>query len=368
MAKNLSLNAASIAKQDEFYTSFDDIQLEVNHYVKHFENKTVLCNCDDPFESQFCFFFLLNFNYLKLKRLICTSYSSSPIISEQLLLFDEEERPVKRGCGYVIDITEPIPMANGVELSQQDVETFLKSSKRCVKKLKGDGDFRSEECIEYLKQADIVVTNPPFSLFREYVAQLMEYNKKFLIIGNLNAITYKEIFPLIMNNRLWLGVKSGNMAFQVPDTYEERITRFCVDDEGRQSVKVGGVSWFTNLDHNKRHEKLELHMHYYGNEEHYPKYDNFDAINVNKISEIPLDYFEINGDKTLTKKDADIQFFTKQNRTCSGLIGVPILFLDKYNPDQFIIVGNEYTFNIEGGRGYVNKKRMYSRIFIKHKV
>jgi len=392
MKKNDNLNVAKKQKRDEFYTSFDDIQLEVNHYERHFENKTVLCNCDDPFESQFCFFFLLNFNYLKLKRLICTSYSSSPIISEQLLLFDEEEQPLKRGCGYVIDITEPIAMENGEGVSEQDVQRLLKSKKRGVKKLKGDGDFRSEECIEYLKQADIVVTNPPFSLFREYVAQLMEYKKKFLIIGNLNAITYKEVFPLIKDNEMWFGCgfTSGNAYFKmIKDDIREYSSSFY--DKSTGLVKFGNVRWFTNLDHNKRHEKLELYMHYYGNEEHYPKYDNFDAINVNKVAEIPLDYFEINGNKALTKEEGEVQLFTEQNRTeqnrteqnrteqnrteqnrtCSGLIGVPISFLDKYNPDQFIIAGLDRYIpgNPKYGRRFtINGRETYARIIIKRKV
>ena len=196
MTKNTSLRSANKAKNDEFYTQYEDIQFELNNYTEHFKDKTVLCNCDDPFESNFCKFFLRNFNYLGLKRLICTSYVSSTIIGTQMTLFDYLDEPVQKGNGYVMDITE-MPMANGRGVSDDDIEKLLKSKKRGVKKLTGDGDFRSNECIEYLKQADIVVTNPPFSLFREYVTLLMKYNKKFLIIGNVNAITYKEIFPLI---------------------------------------------------------------------------------------------------------------------------------------------------------------------------
>ena len=228
MANNASLHAAGVAKQDEFYTQYDDIQNELNHYEKHFEGKTVLCNCDDPFESNFCKFFLWNFNYLKLTRLICTSYSTSSVVGQQLSLFDEMDAPVERGSGYVMDIHE-VPMANGRGVSDADIDVLLHSKKRGVKKLKGDGDFRSDECIKYLKQADIVVTNPPFSMFREYVAQLIEFDKKFLIIGNQNAITYKEIFPLIQHNKMWLGWKFGDMAFRVPDYYEPRATRFWVD-------------------------------------------------------------------------------------------------------------------------------------------
>ena len=173
---NDDLRAANKAKKDEFYTSYDDIQTEMNNYDDLFSGKTVLCNCDDPFESNFCKFFLKNFNYLKLKRLICTSYVSSPIVGTQMTIFDYMDEPVKRGHGYVMDISE-VPMANGRGVSDDDIEKLLKSKKRGVKKLEGDGDFRSDECIEYLKQADIVVTNPPFSLFREYVALLTEYDK-----------------------------------------------------------------------------------------------------------------------------------------------------------------------------------------------
>lgn len=321
MAKNSSLNAANKAKQDEFYTQYADIQNEINHYEKHFDNKTVLCNCDDPFESNFCKFFLRNFNYLGLKRLICTSYSTSPFIGEQFTICDEFDEPLSSGKGYVMDISE-VPMANGRGVTDDDINALLTSKKRGVKRLKGNGDFRSEECIDYLKQADIVVTNPPFSLFREYVALLMKYEKKFLIIGNQNNVTYKEIFPLIQQNKLWLGWKYGDMSFRVPDYYEPRSTRFWIDDEGHRWRSFGTICWYTNLDHDKRHEPLILYCHYYGNESDYPKYDNYDAINVNKVSEIPCDYFEN--------------------------MAVPITYIDKHNPEQFeIIDANEIRTNDE---------------------
>ena len=308
MAKNENLHKAKDAKKDEFYTQYEDIQNELNHYEQHFKGKTVLCNCDDPFESNFCKFFLRNFNYLGLKRLICTSYSTSPVIGQQLTLFDWMDEPVVQGTGYVMDIRE-VPMANGRGVSDADIDALLKSKKRGVKKLKGDGDFRSEECIEYLKQSDIVVTNPPFSLFREYVAQLMEYGKKFLIIGNKNAITYKEIFPLIKDNQMWVGYRgfSGGMWFY--SDYEGRTEKIV---DGEKLINVPSI-WFTNLDHNKRHEELILYKHYYGNEEEYPRYANYDAIEVSKVSDIPCDYYEE--------------------------IGVPITYLDKHNPDQFEIIG-----------------------------
>lgn len=348
MAKNTNLSKARDAKKDEFYTTFDDIQEEINHYEDKFKGKTVLCNCDDPYESKFCKFFLLNFNWLGLKRLICTSYSSSPVVNTQISLFDDEDEPVVKGNGYVMDITH-IPMSNGRGVSENDINALLKSKKRGVKKLKGDGDFRSAECIEYLKQADIVVTNPPFSLFREYVAQLMEYDKKFLIIGNQNAITYKEIFPLIRDNKMWLGNGfRGNVGF-FSSPYEDRA-KASQHKEGL--IRISGVMWFTNLDLKKRHEDLILVKRYYGNEEAYPKYDNYDAINVNKTVEIPMDY--------------------------DGVMGVPITFMDKYNPEQFEIIGATES----EGKGFsmglwdeasgvaqplVNGKRLYKRIFIRKK-
>ena len=314
MAKNENLHKAKDAKKDEFYTQYEDIQNELNHYEQHFKGKTVLCNCDDPFESNFCKFFLRNFNYLGLKRLICTSYSTSPVIGQQLTLFDWMDEPVVQGNGYVMDIRE-VPMANGRGVSDSDIDALLKSKKRGVKKLKGDGDFRSEECIEYLKQADIVVTNPPFSLFREYVAQLMTYQKNFLIIGNVNAITYKEIFPLIKDDKLWLGasIHSGDRKFYVPDNYPLHAAGCGVDKNGRKYIRVKGVRWFTNLDYATRHEELVLYKRYYGNEEEYPHYANYNAIEVSKVSDIPCDYYEE--------------------------IGVPITYLDKHNPDQFEIIG-----------------------------
>ena len=355
MAKNENLHRAKDAKKDEFYTQYEDIQNELNHYEQHFKGKTVLCNCDDPFESNFCKFFLRNFNYLGLKRLICTSYSTSPVIGQQLTLFDWMDEPVVQGNGYVMDIHE-VPMANGRGVSDADIDALLNSKRRGVKKLKGDGDFRSEECIEYLKQADIVVTNPPFSLFREYVAQLMAYQKNFLIIGNVNAITYKEIFPLIKENKLWLGasIHSGDRKFYVPDDYPLQAAGCGMDANGRKYIRVKGVRWFTNLDYAMRHEELVLYKRYYSNEKDYPKYDNYDAINVGKTADIPCDYPEI--------------------------MGVPITFLDKYNPEQFEIVGradaniaNENCayhldgFKDKGGAPLVKGKFVYKRILIKRK-
>lgn len=304
-SKNAALHAANRAKKDEFYTQMTDIAKELVHYREFFARKTVLCNCDDPYESNFFKYFALNFQSLKLKKLIATCYDSSPVAGEQLSLF-RERHP------YSIEITE-IPDADGngaIDLS--DVEFLLKNRENVLRKLKS-GDFRSEECIKLLKEADVVVTNPPFSLFREYVAQLVKYDKKFLIIGNINAVTYKEIFPLIMQNKLWMGqsIHSGDREFRVPNDYPLNAAGYRIDEQGRNYIRVKGVRWFTNIDYDARHEELILYKKYSPVE--YPKYDNYDAINVDKTSDIPCDYFED--------------------------MGVPITFLDKFNPEQFEILG-----------------------------
>lgn len=317
MARNTTLNAAKKAEHDEYYTRYEDIQAELNHYEEHFKGKTVLCNCDDPFESNFCKFFLKNFNYLGLKRLICTSYISSPVIGTQMSLWDLFDEPVQRGNGYVMDISE-VPMANGRGVSDDDIEKLLKSKKRGVKKLEGDGDFRSDECIEYLKQADIVVTNPPFSLLIDYFLQLFEYDKKFLIVGNPNAIHYKEIFPYIKNNKIWIGYKSmsDDMLFDVNEEFAQWLVANKKKGSGYKIVDgvIKGRAqaiWFTNLDIKKRHEKMILYKKY--TEEDYLHYTNFDGIDVNEVTDIPCDYF--------------------------GYMGVPDSFMNSYNPEQFEICG-----------------------------
>ncbi|NMV53051.1 modification methylase [Lactobacillus reuteri] len=356
MAKNKSLSRAAKAKQDEFYTTYDSIQSEINYFSNGtFKNKVVLCNCDDPFESNFTRFFLRNFNYLGLKRLICTSYAGSKITGTQLSLFDDYNEPVTGDRGYVLDVYY-VPMANGRGVNDNDISALL-HMKGVVNRLKGNGDYQSNECIKYLKQADIVVTNPPFSKFRPYVKQLMDYKKKFLIIGSQNAITYKEIFPLLMNNQMWLGMPfpHGNAYFIVPEGYDtSRFAKGVYDPETRR-VKFRNVLWFTNLDYEERHEDLILYKHYLPNE--YPKYDNYDAINVDKAADIPMDY--------------------------PGVMGVPISFLNKLSVDQFKIeglaAGNsratklygsvKYTENEldRGGCGVVNNKRKYARILIRNK-
>lgn len=312
---NKTLQAARKEKNDEFYTQLADIENELKHYRQHFEGKTVLCNCDDPYESNFFKYFAMNFNFLKLKKLIATCYDSSPIAFTQLSLFDGgKEIPNGSRKAYRIELTEVKDYNGDGAIDLADVEYMLRYGDNPPKKLNGNGDFRSEECLKLLKQADIVVTNPPFSLFREYVAKLIEYDKKFIIIGNQNAITYKEIFPLLKDNKMWLGYNSGAQIFRVPTTIE-RKNLFVRD--GVTYAKFGNICWYTNLEQPKRHELLPLYKKY--TPEEYPKYDNYDAIEVSKVAEIPCDYVS--------------------SENCNGIMGVPITFLDKYNPDQFEIVG-----------------------------
>ena len=312
------MSAAIKAKNDEFYTLLTDIEKEMRHYRKHFKDKTVLCNCDDPFESNFFKYFVLNFNRLGLKKLIATCYATSPIAGQQLSLFDvvggedeQRNKPYKAVVTKVYDTTGD----GGVDMF--DVAELFKNHENELVELEGNGDFRSEECLALLDEADIVVTNPPFSLFREYVATLMEHEKKFIIIGNSNAITYKEVFPLIMQDRLWLGVTrsgTGSMWFRIMDDFPVKSGQKV--ENGVRYQTIGNSAWFTNLDVKKRHEELILVKRY--SPEEYPRYDNYDAIEVSKIVDIPLDY--------------------------AGVMGVPITFLGKYNPDQFEIVGITKTW------------------------
>lgn len=316
MAKNANANlgAAKTAKKDEFYTQLTDIEKEMRYYRKHFKGKTVLCNCDDPFESNFFKYFVLNFNRLGLKKLIATCYSTSPIAGQQLSLFDvvggdEEQRnkPYKAVVTKVYDVTGD----GGVDMF--DVAELFKTHENELVELEGDGDFRSEECLALLDEADIVVTNPPFSLFREYVSVLMEHEKHFIIIGNVNAITYKEFFPLLKENKVWIGasIHSGDRKFYVPDDYPLNAAGCGIDEDGRRFIRVKGVRWYTNLDLKQRHEEMILVKRY--DPKTYPHFDNYDAINVDKTADIPCDY--------------------------DGIMGVPITFLDRYSPDQFEIVG-----------------------------
>lgn len=326
--KNELLHKAGKHKKDEFYTQLSDIERELKHYKNHLKGKVVYCNCDDPRVSNFFHYFSYNFEKLGLKKLIATCYKN-----QNMDLFSQNNSEQAIYLEYVGDKNKnsiPDPKEIG------------------IKPLKGDGDFRSKECIELLKQADIVVTNPPFSLFREYVAQLIEYDKKFIIIGHQNAISYREIFKLIMDNKLWLGYGfNRNMAHFINPNYED----YAADADHKEGmIRVSGVVWFTNLDIQKRHEDLILYKTYRGNESEYPKYDYYDAINVDKTKDIPMDY--------------------------KGQIGVPITFIDKYNPDQFEIIDGIGRYSMLTGptektKGtYLTKvdgKPKYARIVIKNK-
>ena len=318
-ATNKLLQKAKKSKSDEFYTQLSDIESELQHYKSHFKNKVVYCNCDDPRISNFFHYFALNFKELGLKKIIASCYKEQ---TRDLFNTQEDEN----GFFYEYTGTEgekKIP-------SSTDITYF-----------KGDGDFRSAESIELLKQSDIVVTNPPFSLFRDYVAQLVNYDKQFLIIGNVNAITYKEIFKLIKGNKAWLGINLGRgvSGFIVPDHYELYGTEARIDDAGNRIVSPNNCLWLTNLDTSKRHEDIELTKKYFGNEDEYPKYDNYDGINVNKTQDIPMDY--------------------------NGYMGVPITFLHKFNPDQFEII--KFRKGNDEKDLSINGKCPYFRIIVKNK-
>ena len=321
---NTNLKTAKKNKNDEFYTLMEDIEKEMRYYKDFFKGKVVYCNCDDARESNFFKYFSLNFEFLGLKKLITTGYKADG--KGVVLVYEGDKNGNRR-----VDNEEII-----------------------VNELNGDGDFRSEECIEYLKQADVVVTNPPFSLFRQYVKQLMDYGKKFIIIGNQNAIICKEIFPYIKNNQLWLGMSmnGSNRWFVAPDSYEvkENAAGYKLDEKGRKMFFVNGVTWFTNIENKRRNEKLDLYKRY--SFEDYPKYENFDAIYVNRVDEIPIDY--------------------------DGVMGVPITFLYKYNPKQFEILDlinrymifdyfgvNEEVRKKHSHCANVNGKSTYARILIK---
>lgn len=332
---NKNLNAAKVAKKDEFYTQLSDIERELQHYWQHFKGKTILCNCDDPYESNFFKYFALRFNQLGLKKLICTCYNGSPVQGKELILhfdgFDDEPTKV----AYKVEITEVKDINGDGAVDLSDVRYLLQNDKNVMSVLE-TGDFRSRECIELLQEADVVVTNPPFSLFREYIGQLMEYNKKFIIIGNMNSVTYKDVFPLIKNNRIWYGpsITGGDRKFNVPNDYPLSAATCGIDDEGKCYIRVKGVRWFTNLDHKKRHEEFDFICHY--SEEEYPKYDNYNMVKVSRTQDIPCDY--------------------------DGIMGVPISFLDKYNPEQFEIIGltgNDPELEKYRVRGYTKYDRPY---------
>ncbi len=341
-----ALTNARSAKQDEFYTQYVDIQKEVEAYLEFdantFRDKVVYCNCDDPFESNFFKFFAANFNRLGLRKLISTSYNGSNIAGVQLTLeeYAQGAKDAPKPSAIALEIDEVIDLNGDGATGIDDVRLFLERNPHSRKRLVEGGDFRSAECVELLKTADIVVTNPPFSLFREHVAQLVAHQKKFLIIGNFNAVTYKEVFPLIMANEIWLGetIHSGDREFRVPDSYPLDAAGFRIDDDGNRFIRVKGVRWFTNLDHGRRHEPLSLmtmadNLRFNSSLKDgsgYKKYDNYDAIEVGSYKSIPADY--------------------------NGVMGVPITFLDKYNPDQFEILGTLESSD----RNNVYRTRWYS--------
>lgn len=330
------LRTAQGNKKDEFYTQLEDIEKELRHYRNHFEGKTVFCNCDDPFESNFFKYFAMNFNFLKLKKLICTCYAGSPISHTELNdlpIFNQNDSKEEK-MPYMIQINEVSDQNGDGAVDMSDVETLLRNDRNLLTILDGDGDFRSEESIEWLKEADIVVTNPPFSLFREYIAQLMNYEKKFIILSNQNALTYKEFFPLIKDNKVWVGYGFNmSLIFRSPYKNELESNRSFVRSKGYDPdyyIKTPAICWFTNLDIQKRHEELICYKKY--NPEQFPKYANYDAINVDKVSDIPERYNDV--------------------------IGVPITFLDKYNPDQFEIIalGNSRE-NFTPTKDFINPKK-----------
>ncbi len=385
---NTNLSAAKSAKNDEFYTQFADIQKEIEAYLEYdpnsFRRKVVYCNCDDPFESNFFRYFALNFNRLGLKQLITTSYKPSPIANTQLALFGDDKtiqpekgRPKVNANLFIINDVHDMDGDGAFNIS--DIAEQLKANKNNEwAPLEGDGDFRSDECVALLNKSDVIVTNPPFSLFREYVAQLVKYDKKFLIIGNIGAVIYKEIFPLIRENKMWQGATgyTSDMVFavpkgsDVPPAYKKKAEKLGYKGD---FTRLGNSCWFTNLDHGRRHQPLAImtmadnkkfNKKITKSDSAYRRYDNYNAIEVPYTDAIPSDF--------------------------DGIMGVPISFLDKYNPDQFEIIwqasGNSYANmpkellkitgfipNVSGaegagqGVGVVNKKKVYSRILIKHR-
>ena len=351
--RNATLNNAFIVKKDEFYTQYEDVVKEMVKHRERLRGKTVLCNCDDPFESAFFRYFAIHFNRIGLAKLISICYAGSPIAGK--------EYPLEEGTSaYKAVVTEvpeePLVRPDG----SLDLETLFVLPGNSLVRLDGDGDFRSEECEALLDQADVVATNPPFSLFREYIGQLVQHDKEFIILGNMNAATCREVFPLFRDNKVWYGesIRSGDRKFYVPDSYPLNAASCGIDQKGRRFIRVKGVRWFTNLETNGRHKPMELSCRYSPDE--YPSYENYDAIEVAQTKNIPMDY--------------------------NGLMGVPITFLDKYSPHQFEIVmlanGNART-NVplttlqhvnyrphpadRGGVGILSGQRVYARILIRKK-
>lgn len=340
MSKNAILNKAKYSNNtDEWYTDYKTVQEELSHYKAQFKDKIVLCNCDDPYASAFSKYFIKNFNKLKLKKLICTSYVGSRIV-EGLKLKDDKDYTLDKNKAYVMEINY---IDDSIDLNLVENYNSLLNTSGIIKQLSGDGDFCSDECLNYLKEADIVCTNPPFSKFIELFSTLIKYDKKYLLIGNQNALTYKEIFPYIINGEAWIGYRFGDMSFMVPDDTKPRKTRFWIDKEGQKWRSIGNAMWLTNLDNERKHQKLNLTTNY--SPKKYPKYDNYDAINVARVADIPCDY--------------------------NGIMGVPITYLKYHNDEQFEIIGeanhgsdNEYDLF----KPTVNGKEIFKRILIKRKI
>ena len=330
------LAQAKDAKKDEFYTKLDDIAKELKNYRPYFKDKVVFCNCDDPYESNFFKYFALNFNALGLKKLIATCYNGSPIAGDELPLIFEIEESEPKKIAYKVEITEVHDYNNDGAINLADVQYLIQNEKNVLSILKGNGSFDSPESIELLKEADIVVTNPPFSLFKEFLSLLVKYDKQFIIIGNTNALHYKEMFSLFQQDKIRTGYTNFNvgMFFQVPDSWE----KFHHIEDGKKMARVSTSCWYTNMPVMKHNEDLILYKHY--TPEEYPTYDNYDAINVNTYTDIPCDY--------------------------DGVMGVPITFLDKFSPNQFEILGTS-TFDMVKGAPYINGKRIYERVLIRRK-
>lgn len=344
MNGNFTLNQAKYSSdnRDEWYTTYETIEEELTHYQDHFNGKTVICNCNDSFNSNFVYYFLCNFNKLKLKKLICTSYAGPRIDliqnNDELSFFETQSASSKHGSVLIVTETTGITEE---EISRTTIQKVL-SEKGMIKQLEGDGDFRSKECIELLKESDICCTNPPFSLFSDLFSLLVKFKKQYLIIGNQNAITYKNVFPYIKEGKTWVGYRFGDMSFRVPSDTEPRSTRFWVDETGQKWRSIGNAMWLTNLDIPKRHEKLSLTKKY--NLKEYPRYDNFDGIHVKTVRDIPMDY--------------------------EGVMGVPITFLKFHNNSQFEIVGeanhgSDNEFDLFKPK--INGKECFKRILIQKK-
>ena len=348
MSKNSTLNDAARAKKDKFYTQLEDIENELRHYREFFCGKSVLCNCDDPFESNFFQYFAAKFNDLELRKLVTTSYIGSPIAGSQVSLFDPKR------TAYMTEVTELHDWNGDGREDLNDVKFAIENGIYRTRQLEGTGDFSSKEVVNLLKACDVVVTNPPFSVFRQFVKLMVDSGKKFLILGNINSITYKEIFPLIMANKLWLGYGMGRAisGFIVPDDYELYGSEARLESDGTRIVATNQCLWYTNIETPKRYWDIPLFKSYREEPERYPRYDNYDAIEVSKTAHIPVDY--------------------------EGVMGVPITFLDKYNPNQFEIVGcteSEGTGFSNGlwhddsqfKQATINGHKVYKRLFIRRR-